>query len=702
MIEVLIALVVLLVGVYAMFAIFPRGFSAMEATEARTVASQLADAELSRWKLDPESLPDQIVATNYDGTVIPGTLAGTSAADPTNSAASMLLVWNQNAMPLPLSTQYGFSPLTAVQFITLSQHPGALYSPGDLTPCAYDGVSASLPKGASQRPAQLHPNWEPDSLYLPRTVIGEQINILRLFNQPPSSQSGNQYSAVPFYLLSHAPLDVLKYLPGSGFNAQPTAVWMDIYDAAAWQYVPVGTTPLTSHQFIYDPSKQAFFFAAPSVAEQRHFKVDYTTLNVFGQSVQMYGLDVPTDPSGAAAPWPNGKPLPSNPATMQVHEALQPLTNTTTYAQAIQDPNRWPRDAYYIDPSSASVTGMIQFCPLLQTSPQQGDITLVKADYRVKDWQILVFDVEVPPGGTVQLPLAHLKGPTFTNPPRQSRPQEVAQNVRKFFNADGTTRTVSTTPAYNAYVVAVDRQNGEVLTDTEALAVGGSLSTNPYERRTRVRVDYRNGILLFNYSPREAAPGTWNATVDTPDRSGHTYRVFCRAEGDWGVQLQPAARIYKRASSSTGLDLGADGSAELTYSWAQKNAAGHDISKQLYFPLSESGQTVSVDYYKSDGTYVEGELHTIGGPQVVDLGEWVCPLSDSLANVPGPQPNPLGPINVRGISTRARVTWVGRGSRSTEDDLARFLSGRTPSLKESLQEGWYQTIVTTFIPRTPI
>ncbi len=704
LVEVLVALVILLVGIYAVMVIFPRGYAAMEATQLRTIASQLAESELARWQLAPESLPDAIVATDYNGNLITGTIVGTPSVSGTpGSAAKMLLTWRANQLPMPGSREFDLPVIDYATFADLVRAPGAVYGPEDLTACQYDPVSSYPLDGG----ATLHPNWQPNSLYLPRTVIGEQIDIRRL---------GSQGGGVPFYLLSHAPLDYLRKTPdvddpttvGLDESKQPPT-WMDVYDARTWQYTD--SSDLRGRQFTYRASDQRLYFGPINGGSPagRTFKVDYTGAN----NVRIYGKTVAADAATGASIDPiTGAPLelmprPSDPSTIRVFEKLRPLTESEAAAYAAR--GAWPataRNAYYIN-AATRVTGQIQFCPLLQTAPQPTDITLVKVDYRVQDWQILVFDVEVPPGGVVQLPVTHLKNAGYTNPPRQSQPQPVAKGVRPQYDSQGRrTDLPSSNPASWAYVVAVDRQNGDVLTDSLE-ATPELLSISPYDRRTQVKVNYRDGVLRFNYGQRgqpQIPPGTYHGAVDTPDRAGRTYRIFCRAEADWAVQLVPSARLYARSATFLpgGLPVGGSaGGALLTYGWYPTKAP-----QQLYFPLSESGQSVAVSYYAADGRFIEGEVHTIGGPQVTDLQNWVCPLTDPLSY---PLDARIGPVTVRGVSVRARAVWVGRGRRPSLEDVARAVDlGLDPVTKRlraprlSQESAWYQTFVTTFIPRTPI
>lgn len=688
LIELLVALAVLVVGIYAMLRVFPPGYQTIEAGEQQTVAAQLADAELARWRLDPETLPDAIIGTDYQGNQIPATLVGTEV-----TLGPLLVVGD----PLPGQENYTVYTLTTTQLATLDQTGrGLLYMPTDLTPARFDGAQLPRLAGHTRAPAMVHPNWQPNSMYLPRTIIGERVDI----RQVALDQQG-----VPFHLLSHAPVDALRYEddPSTPTVVENRAVYFDVYDARPWRYIPSTSTTLATlgaRQFTFFNGNLYFGYAGDPPTVARYFKVDYTDRNT---RQRVFGVTV-TVPAGLAGP---GTGLPSgaapDPATIHVYERLLPLTD---YQYAAWQPGGWwPRNGYYVNAATA-VSGRILFSPYLRSDPRPDDMTLVKVDYRVADWQILVFDVEVPPGGVVQLPVRGIKSAGYTNPPRQPRPQEIARGVRRFFTATGVETTADQVPLAqanwanwvadprsHAFVVAVDRQTGELLTDNEAV----DWPTNPWVRRTRFRVNYREGLLYFNYDPFRVYG--YNPAVDTPDRAGRTYRIFCRAENDWAVQLTMAPRQYAR--SATGLPGGAPTGATaagglLTYAWRT------DAPRQLFFPLSEAGQTVVVDYYYDDPAlgrkvYVSGEVHDIGAPNVTALGVWACPLRQEL----GHTPTDWGPTAVRGLSVRARVTWVTRGRASTVHDLVQGLVSRQVP-RPSLQESWHQSIVGTYLTRAPI
>ena len=128
------------------------------------------------------------------------------------------------------------------------------------------------------------------------------------------------------------------------------------------------------------------------------------------------------------------------------------------------------------------------------------------------------------------------------------------------------------------------------------------------------------------------------------------------------------------------------------------------VAREVVPVLSEAGQAVAIDYYcRSSETgnmvLVEGEVHTIGKPNVTDLGQWVCPLSEPLKHTP----NDWGPWAVRGIGVRARAAWVSPGRTTTIQDLVYALSQPTPTrATPSVRETWRQQVVDTYLTGAPI
>ncbi|UCC69765.1 MAG: prepilin-type N-terminal cleavage/methylation domain-containing protein, partial [Armatimonadota bacterium] len=548
LVELLVALVVLLIGIYAMLRIFPRGFSAIEVSRQRTTAAQIAELELERWRLQPESLPDAIVATDYEGKLVEATLV--------NNAETLksLLVYGEMAAKIPGSTDYRAlelpKPEVNVGNLDFFARP-FIYNPLDVTPSQFDAALAVWEDEGLPRPSTTHPNWQPNSLYLPRTVRGERIDIRGL---------GLTRQGIPFHLLYRAPLDVLRYEENPLVPGDWLTVYVDVYDAEPWQYRPdLSPTNLGEREFYFDPGTGDLHFGPSDSppAQFREFMVDYTepvtNLRVLGFTVRVPASSTKGDTALSTL---------VDPTTIQIHERLHALSYSEYKEYVEGEWLLWPRNAYYVD-TKTTITGEIQFSPALQLDPRDDDIKLVKVNYRVYDWGILVFDVEVPPGGVTRLPVQHIKGSAFSNPPRQARPQEIARNIRKFYDWNGLEIAPSDPRSTWGYVVAVDLQTGDVLVDHE----GAEWPTNAYERRSRFLVDYRAGLLHFNYDPWQVYE---MMGVDTPDRSGRTYRIFCRAENDWAVQLMVAARQYARSADRwpgprpKGAEEAAGG---LTYAW---------------------------------------------------------------------------------------------------------------------------------------
>ncbi len=686
LIEILITLVVLVVGIYGMLRVFPRGFTAIEVGEQRTIAAQLAEAELSRWKLHPEALPDAVVATDYDGVLIPATI--TLANSDRDAASQALLVYGEGAAVMPGTTNYRqlTLPLGQVSVDRIDFYAKALiYDPLDITPSQFDAAQAATVQGQPRRPNTIHPNWEPNSLYLARTILGERVDIKRL---------GRTVAGVPFYLLSHAPLDVLKVQPNPVPGGEPVRVYVQVYDAQPWTYAPP-SAELFERQYSLDRASGVLSFgpSASPPATARLFKVDYTNPTTLQR---VLGFTV-TAGAGVVQGAP-ALPAGVDPDSIQVHEELQPITQSEFQNGVLSATDATARrNIFYVDPES-TISGRIMFPLVLQVDPQPTDISLVKIDYRVYDWSILSFDIEVPADGVVRLPIGRVKGPAFTNPPRQPRPQEVARGIKKYYDWSGTeTPHNSLDPTTWAYVVAVDEQSGEILTDHE----GTDWPPNPYERRKRFLVDYTTGLLSFSYKDWKVYQP--NPDIDVFSRANRTYRIFCRGQSDWAIQLMVTPRVYGRSQSGIpgGQPVGAQGTGPvlLTYGWSSGTNA-----RQVYFPLSESGQAVAIDYYYLDpvtgySTFVEGEIHTIGQPNVTDLGQWVCPLSAPLAHTP----REWGPVAVRGIGVRARAVWVSPGRAATVQDLVYALSQPAPGRAvPSLGETWRQQVVDTYLTRAPI
>ena len=81
LVEVLVAMVVLLIGIFGIIQIFPRGFGIINYSEHVSQAQSLARAALESARANAQNLPDSVVPIDFTGT-LNGTLTLTdNAAD---------------------------------------------------------------------------------------------------------------------------------------------------------------------------------------------------------------------------------------------------------------------------------------------------------------------------------------------------------------------------------------------------------------------------------------------------------------------------------------------------------------------------------------------------------------------------------------------------------------------------------------------
>jgi len=340
-IEVLVALVILALGIFAILKIFPVGFGTIDVNRQRAIAAALANAEAERWKQladslyylpsagladNAYSLPEAILATQYDGTV---------RVD---------------------------------------------YDSWDVTPAQGDLFSISPARDALLLAPATQPLWEPDSLWAPRTILGEKTVI--------------SDAAEPFHILSVAPLDYL-YNPNPGVVPPQT---IQVYDPEPFKIPEVGSPG--EWQYIVDyngASPGTFTFDASYNGAP--FSISYSWLgtdNIVRSVV--------------------AEPGTVNSGTIQVAARGNPL-----FSQLVEGSEK-VYFCYIDDYPSLSPTGIGHFICF----PAVGVIlfhpddarNLVGINYRVYDWAILRQDITVPSTGIANLPLGYLKRAGFSNPPR--------------------------------------------------------------------------------------------------------------------------------------------------------------------------------------------------------------------------------------------------------------------------------------------
>jgi len=445
-----------------------------------------------------------------------------------------------------------------------------------------------------------NPGWEPDGAYLQRLIIGETVTIPRL------GEEGR--GLVPIHLLNFAPIDYLYYDDRGNPIDNPIQVRSTLYQSVNDLNL-LANLPEGSHHYYLDYSAAQIYFRVGT--EQRQVAIDYTYIGTDGQAHDVLlekPIVVPTTPApGRLWTEPIALPVPADwptisrvvRGTVEVYEVL----GFVGFVALGGPPPELRAGEFALEElhdgngNYVGVAGKIYFSPL------DGGRT-VKIDYRVRDWGIVREDRRVE-----------------VIDPRE-RVGKVALAVPFIMNAESTSQPdrripVTMGPSGPVYVVAVGLSDGTVYYPDDP---------------NGFTVDTRKGELKFNTAP-----------------SGTEVRIFYRTDNHWTVQVMKPAAVFRRHAVS-----GGDAWPSFqSFLWGRLNRGRE---RDLFFSPEYAGMMVTVDYQRSDGRWIVGELHQL--TPVSTQGERIGPppLGDSF-------------ITVRGASVRVRTLWAERGRVYAEKPL---------------------------------
>jgi type II secretory pathway pseudopilin PulG len=194
-------------------------------------------------------------------------------------------------------------------------------------------------------------------------------------------------------------------------------------------------------------------------------------------------------------------------------------------------------------------------------------------DYTILDLQIIREDRKVPDGATSS---ADARLSVKLSLPRIKEKGVTAEFNNTIYAGIGTADTLRHS------VIAIDAGTGIQYNDTSTIAI------NEYTHEKAFTVDYKNGVLKFN-----------------SEFSGHTFRIFYRAEGDWMVQISKPYSVFTPAEDLNNMDT-----YPLLYN-SYYAATNHDSPMRgtIMFSRCYSGNSVAVDY-----TYqVNGKEYSVTG-----------------------------------------------------------------------------------------
>ncbi|HUT75220.1 MAG TPA: prepilin-type N-terminal cleavage/methylation domain-containing protein [Armatimonadota bacterium] len=557
------------------------------------------------------------------------------------------------------------------------------------------------------RPKATNPNWEPDSVYLPRTIIGEMLPI------------GDVETAgairVPLCRLRFGPLEHLYDNPADG---DPLFIYTTRYqrvDRVGFLLDATAPSPRDWERYYIDYDQGAISFDyVPSAAGggyDRKFRVEFTYLTATGQGeerqVEMTDttqlITVPagwdTTPTGTAlgqgpmSLWPVTQTIAPGGAvrdaagttvtitTMAPHEftsgqkviiaGLTPASFNGTFGPITVPPGPNPTTFDYAQAGTPSETGGGG-----TAGPLPADFEgVVPLSERIH--QAFIFDgvgAAAPTGPAhfrldqdIASPDAHL----LCHPADAGRTVNVDYRVRDWQilteerSPDTEMRIhLAVSPIKSGAYLNPPRQPARnrllpgdddmvIILDTETGArldyVEGTPASSDFT------VDYGNGVISFTAgdgSPPEPA-------------GGRTYRIYYRGEMDWTVQPMKAAADYAVMVSATP---------------GYRSAVWTAGTNLLDFGRSEVGKSVVASYYmyadapaNTNPRAVVGELHRIA-------------LAGDSARVQLAHDAAWGDLRIQGASMRARVLWAGRGR-------TRATGG------EESPERWRSAVVETFLRR---
>lgn len=627
LIELLVVMVILTIGIFAIIQIFPQGFRFINHARNVTLAGRLAQGEVERLKGAAANLPDGIEAedvanggiwTNYNpndmSNADPAHLPPSPTADDlwhwSNVNRTRLVRGETTLIPSPMKVPQGKSLLA--------------YS-------IYNLKFAPVEFGGSENAHPLPPGgaW-PDQYVL---IYGDPI--------PRVNVTGLQGDA-----LDNALDDLNRY----------------------------------SYAIDYTAGKVYF----PRSYTDRVYKVSY---NYWGNGTLLNTTEILNVP--ASATWGSQLPDGADIATLAhvPDDYSEQISRKFKYVASDRTGTPFSKWDPYEFTILNSYLGTAEFAPTIGFNPRGANRTArtnlgtrplrAHIDYEVADWHVIHEDRTVPSPST-QDPNGYEIRLTVPG-------VKVAGRNYNDVSVVGSTSTAASLAPYggltaglNGYsVVALDlTDNTLILNNTN----GGD---------TGLSVDYTRGIVTIPANVTKYTP--FGDVLTGQDVRGHMVRLFYQAVGDWAVQVTKAWSSYQRMTASNGLDklqynnFSAEIVGPSAVSTTQPGAVlPPDMwCAVLSFPRSNAGQSVSVSFIWSD---VNNVPHEVTGRQfkltefarldtaypyiVVPFakdGQYAMPAANQQWN------NPRFTF-VNGASVKVRVIWREDPRRWESRDLETFLT----------------------------
>lgn len=631
LVEVLVVLVILVVGIFAIMQLFPQGFGSLRFTAARSTADSLARQNEEYLRKFSENLPDAIVARDRDTGQLRTDLLPTNLNE---SLPYLQVLLGGGAFPPPDDPRYsGINQVRTVLGETLKVPPP-------------QRTSMALP---NEIVSLYHVLFSP--LYSTQPMGNDSGGVVAytgtplrrvVFQDPPSAENWQELRTYgPFgYGINYETRQL--YFLSTGYNR---FYWFE----ASYR---TGTGPLGRH--LFDLRRTRVAVGANALGSGETVAIPGTgTLEPGSDVVQRELTQIaPGTPFSAD---PRGAPGTDDPFQFKVYDSL---------------------------------FGMLGFHPYLATEAlplQAGRGLVLRLDYETDDWHILRQDVTVPsgvvdPSGARALHALAVDAPpikkvgdvedwvNIVSGPGGPDGLFEYQGLMRFYPAHGAVPQRPGTPGVD--LVLVDVASGYQI-DSTTMQAGGNSSNGV--------INYNTGIIHL------ADPATFSPPADLPGpavtlpTAGRHLRLYYRSSDDYGVGT------FKSFTRFTRRDPQVPGVPATDY---EQGPFGY-----LLFTNPHSERTVAVDYLWRNLVTGEvrrevGELHRVSTPDApgapaggarpwirvahadrdpskdpnnnpndgMDTGASVS-LDGTGTYVYDSDPDGLLILGVRGVSLHTRVAW---------------------------------------------
>ena len=536
-------------------------------------------------------------------------------------------------------------------------------------------------------PSAGNPNWEPNSVYRPRTVLGE---VLAIGDVTDTATGGVR---VPLCRLRFGPLQHLYDTPYDAPTDKqhpPLFIYTTEYERADRADFLSNAKDWGRYYMDYTAGTISFDYAP----YERRFRVEFAYLTATGQREERrYDMSQTARMiyATAVAPSPGGAARTSNVVTITTvsqHRfavgqsvivtgvtpvggtdfngtftiASVPSQTTFTYAQS--------------DVDDTGGGGTVQTSLWGGAAPPGGFAGVVPLSERVH--QAFIFDTYDPTAGPWTPAPGHFALDRHAVGASYALDDIGAPDAHLLFDPIDAGRTVNVDYRVRDWQILLEERVPDDTLQVQVTVppIKPAGYTNPPRQPNPDRVisgdpemviivDTQDGARMANFT---VDYGTGRIFLGPSAQAGKTYRIYYRSEQDWTIQPLKAAADYAIIVGDT---------AEPGYRFAVWREPT-DL-RMLEFGRSEVAKSVVANYYTYTGPgetnpeLIAGELHQIG----LESGHAVVHLAQDPA---------WGDIRVRGASMTARVLWARRGS-------VRAVGG------ELSPERWHEVAVESFLRR---